>query len=71
MPGLTGEALSRELLRIRPEISIILCTGFSHIMTAEKAKALGIQAYLMKPLSIRDLAPIVRHVLDKTLTPLA
>ncbi len=71
MPGLTGEALSRELLRIRPEIPIILCTGFSHIMTAEKAKALGIQAYLMKPLAIRDLAPIVRHVLDKTLSPLA
>ncbi len=70
MPGLTGEALSRELLRIRPELPIILCTGFSHIMTAEKAKALGIQAYLMKPLAIRDLAPIVRHVLDKTLTPL-
>jgi len=71
MPGLTGEALSRELLRIRPELPIILCTGFSHIMTAEKAKALGIQAYLMKPLAIRDLAPIIRHVLDKTLTPLA
>jgi AmiR/NasT family two-component response regulator len=35
-------------------------------MTAEKAKALGIQAYLMKPLAIRDLASIVRHVLDKT-----
>ena len=66
MPGLTGEALSRELLRIRPELPIILCTGFSHIMTAEKAKALGIQAYLMKPLAIRDLASIVRHVLDKT-----
>ena len=70
MPGLTGEALSRELLRIRPELPIILCTGFSHIMTAEKAKALGIQAYLMKPLAIQDLAPIVRHVLDKTLSPL-
>ena len=71
MPGMTGEALSRELLRIRPELPIILCTGFSHIMTAEKAKALGIQAYLMKPLAIRDLAPIVRHVLDKTLSPFA
>jgi signal transduction histidine kinase/ActR/RegA family two-component response regulator len=69
MPGLTGEALSRELLRIRPELPIILCTGFSHIMSAEKAKALGIQAYLMKPLAIRDLASIVRHVLDKTLSP--
>ncbi len=71
MPGLTGEGLSRELLAIRPELPIILCTGFSHIMTAEKAKALGIQAYLMKPLAIRDLAPIVRHVLDKSFSSLA
>ena len=71
MPVLTGEALSRELLRIRPDLPIILCTGFSHVMSAEKAKALGIQAYLMKPLAIRDLAPIIRHVLDKTPSPLA
>lgn len=71
MPGLTGEALSRELLRIRPDLPIILCTGFSHIMSAEKAKALGIQGYLMKPLAIRDLVPIIRHVLDKTPSPLA
>ncbi len=71
MPLLTGEALARELLRIRPDLPIILCTGFSHTMSAEKAKALGIQAYLMKPLAIRDLAPIVRHVLDKTPSLLA
>jgi DNA-binding NtrC family response regulator len=71
MPALTGEALSRELLRIRPDLPIILCTGFSHVISAEKAKALGIQAYLMKPLAIRDLVPIIRHVLDKTPSPLA
>ena len=71
MPSMTGEMLSRELLRIRPDLPIILCTGFSHIMSAEKAKALGIQAYLMKPLAIRDLAPIVRHVLDKATSHLA
>lgn len=71
MPSMTGEMLSRELLRIRPDLPIILCTGFSHIMSAEKAKGLGIQAYLMKPLSIRDLAPIVRHVLDKANSRLA
>jgi PAS domain S-box-containing protein len=71
MPALTGEALSRELLRIRPDLPIILCTGFSHVMSAEKAKALGIQAYLMKPLAIRDLVPIIRHVLDKASSPLA
>ena len=71
MPGLTGEALSRELLRIRPDLPIILCTGFSHVISAERAKALGIQGYLMKPLAIRDLVPIIRHVLDKTSSSLA
>ncbi|GJL67726.1 MAG: hypothetical protein NPIRA06_03610 [Nitrospirales bacterium] len=71
MPGLTGEALSRELLRIRPDLPIILCTGFSHVISAERAKTLGIQGYLMKPLAIRDLVPIIRHVLDKTPSSLA
>ncbi|MCA9497963.1 MAG: response regulator [Nitrospira sp.] len=71
MPGMTGEALSRELLRIRPDLPIILCTGFSHVISAERAKALGIQGYLMKPLAIRDLVPIIRHVLDKTPSSLA
>ena len=65
MPTMPGDALSRELLRIRPDLPIILCTGFSHIVSAEKAKAMGIRGYLMKPLAIRDLAPIVRHVLDE------
>ena len=69
MPNLTGESLTRELLRIRPGLPIILCTGFSHTLSAEKAKTLGIRAYLMKPLAIRDLAPIVRHVLDEQVDP--
>jgi len=56
MPHLTGEILARELLKIRPNLPIILCTGFSHTMCAEKAKALGIKAYLEKPFFIEDLA---------------
>ncbi|MGB0908821.1 MAG: response regulator [Nitrospirales bacterium] len=65
MPTMPGDALSRELLRIRPDLPIILCTGFSHVVSAERAKAMGIRGYLMKPLAIRDLAPIVRHILDE------
>ena len=67
MPTMPGDALARELLRIRPDLPVILCTGFSHIVSADKAKAMGIRGYLMKPLAIRDLAPIVRHVLDEQL----
>jgi PAS domain S-box-containing protein len=65
MPHLTGEALARQIRKLRPDIPIILCTGFSYTMTMEKASALGIQAFLMKPLVTRDLALTVRRVLDQ------
>ena len=64
MPQMTGEALARALRQIRPEIPIIICTGFSHALTAEKAAALGIHAYLMKPLVSRELGLAIRQVLD-------
>ena len=63
MPNITGEALARELLQIRPDVPIILCTGFSHSMTPEKAKAMGIRAYLLKPLLIKDLARTLLEVI--------
>jgi PAS domain S-box-containing protein len=63
MPAMTGEVLSRELLRIRPELPIILCTGFSHHMTPEKAKAIGIRAFLLKPLIIQELGQTLQKVL--------
>jgi len=63
MPHMTGEALSRELLHIRPDVPIILCTGFSHSMTLEKAKAMGIRAFLLKPLLIKDLGRTLHEVL--------
>ena len=56
MPHMTGEALTLALRHIRPDIPVILCTGFSHIMTIEKAAMLGIDVFLMKPLVIHDLA---------------
>lgn len=64
MPNMTGEALSRALLRIRPDVPIILCTGFSHSMTLEKAKAIGIRAFLLKPLLIKDLGRTLQEVLQ-------
>lgn len=63
MPNLTGEGLARELRHIRPDIPIILCTGFSHTINAEKAKALGINAFLMKPLVARNLTAAIQQVL--------
>ena len=63
MPYMTGEALTLALRHIRPEIPIILCTGFSHTMTIEKASILGIDAFLMKPLVTHDLGLAIQRVL--------
>jgi len=63
MPNVTGEALAREMLQIRPDVPVILCTGFSHAITPEQAKAIGIRAYLLKPLLIKDLGRALRDVL--------
>ena len=64
MPNMTGKELAKAVLQVRPQIPVILCTGFSEVITAESARALGIRAYLMKPLTMRDLAGTVREVLD-------
>ena len=65
MPRLTGDKLARELIKIRPDISVILCTGFSEKISEEKAKETGIRAFLMKPVLRDDLAKTVREVLDR------
>jgi len=65
MPYLTGEALVRTLRDIRPDVPIILCTGFSHSLDAQKAQALGINAFLMKPWQGDDLARAVREALGE------
>ena len=64
MPNMTGAALSRELLRIRPDIPIILCTGYSEIITEDKAKEMGIDSLVMKPFALREVAETVRRALD-------
>ncbi|GJL53463.1 MAG: hypothetical protein NPIRA02_05950 [Nitrospirales bacterium] len=64
MPNMTGEVLSQELLRRRPDIPIILCTGYSPVMTPEKARDLGIRAFLWKPLLLHDLSETIHQVLS-------
>jgi CheY-like chemotaxis protein len=64
MPRMTGDALARALRRIRPDIPIILCTGFSHTIDAEKAAALSINAFLKKPWETHDFARTIKQVLQ-------
>jgi len=65
MPQMTGEALVRELRCISPHVPIILCTGFSHSVDADKAKVLGIDAFLAKPVEVREWAVTIQRVLEQ------
>lgn len=65
MPFMPGSELAKEALAIRPDLPIILCTGYSAILTEEKAKEIGIKRYAYKPLQGNELARVVREILDE------
>jgi PAS domain S-box-containing protein len=65
MPGMTGVQFARKLLKIKPDIPIILCTGHSETVSPDIAREAGIKEYLMKPLSRQEFAEAVRRVLDQ------
>ncbi|WP_240192173.1 hybrid sensor histidine kinase/response regulator [Desulforhopalus vacuolatus] len=64
MPAMTGSEMSRRMLQIRPDIPIILCTGYSSTISEEKAKSMGIKDFALKPLEKKDIATLIRKVLD-------
>ena len=65
MPGMTGDVLARELMRIRPDLPVIICTGYSQTVDEKKAEQAGIKALVMKPILINELANAIRMALDK------
>lgn len=68
MPNLPGSELAENIFQIRADIPIILCTGFSPMISEENAKKIGIKRFMMKPVSMRKLAFTVREVLDEKST---
>ena len=64
MPEMTGLELARQLILIRPDIPVILSTGYSETIGEDNAKALGIGAYVMKPVRVREVAVKIRKLLD-------
>jgi CheY-like chemotaxis protein len=68
MPDTTGVTLAQKMLRVRKEMPIILCTGYSEMVSAEKAKEVGICEFVMKPVEKKELAEIIRRVLDQAKT---
>jgi signal transduction histidine kinase/ActR/RegA family two-component response regulator len=64
MPGVTGVTLAQKMLGVRKEMPIILCTGYSQMVSADKVKEVGIREFFMKPIVKKELAETIRRVLD-------
>jgi len=63
MPNMPGDELSAELTKIRHDIPVLICTGYSETMSEEKASSIGIKGFLLKPIGMKDLAQKVREIL--------
>ena len=67
MPYMTGDNIAKEILEIRKDIPIILCTGYKEKIKREKALEIGIKKIMMKPFEVEDLGRVVRHILDEAI----
>ncbi len=69
MPEMSGAEMAAEMLKIRPDISIILCSGYSAKVSEGEAKGIGIREFAMKPMDMKQLAIVARKVLDESGRP--
>jgi PAS domain S-box-containing protein len=65
MPGMNGKELARRAMELRPDLPVILCCGYSSLISAEEARRMGIRTYLEKPMVMSALLETVRRVLDE------
>jgi DNA-binding NtrC family response regulator len=71
MPGMSGEPLVRECQRLRPDLPAILCTGSDQTPSGNEAPSYGVTEFVLKPLTLHDLAHTIRRVLDVPVSTLA
>ncbi len=64
MPGILGSDLAMQILNVRPDMPIILCTGYNELIDGDTARAMGIREFVMKPLEMKKLAGILRKILQ-------
>jgi len=69
MRGLPGTELIRLLREIRPDLPVILCTGYSSVISPEKLEELGVNRFLMKPLTLSVLSRTVARILKQEPSP--
>jgi DNA-binding NtrC family response regulator len=65
MTAWAGEDLGEEMMRIRPDIPVILCTGYPDLNSSEKATAMGFRGFIIKPFGVREGVELVRRGLDQ------
>jgi YesN/AraC family two-component response regulator len=65
MPALTGDKLAESMLKIRPDLPIVMWCGFSETLSEDTAIQMGIRKYIQKPVSPRDLLQSIRQILDE------
>jgi DNA-binding NarL/FixJ family response regulator len=65
MPGMTGDRLAQQIMKIRPSIPVLLCTGYSDRIYKDEVGKMGIAGFAMKPLGADELARTVRALLDR------
>jgi CheY-like chemotaxis protein len=63
MPGITGDALAKEIMKVKPDMPVILCTGYSQLINQKKAREKGIRALVMKPILIHEMADAISNIL--------
>ena len=64
MPYINGVDLAARLMTIKPDIPIIICTGFTTLISMEEARQRGIRDYIMKPFKIKDIAIRSKDILN-------
>jgi len=64
MPEMTGDKLARKMMEIRPDIPVILYTGYTEQISEKDAKDIGIREFVLKPFEVKDIARVIRRVLD-------
>jgi CheY-like chemotaxis protein len=69
MPGMNGDLLARECRKLRPDLPVILCTGSDQALSGDEARACGVTDFALKPLTLHDLAHMIRRVLDLPVPP--
>jgi DNA-binding NtrC family response regulator len=65
MPKMTGVQLATEVKRIRPDLPVLLCSGFGDVIQSEEARKIGVQEVVMKPLTATEIAQKIRQVLER------